>query len=137
MLRLKAFDVPAPLKLSAAWAATVLCYIYCDYFNLYVPGEVQGILEGDGPFGPVSQWTLLGAGLLLIIPSTMVFLSVVLPATASRLLSLFFGIIYTLIMCLLAFMAQWYFYKVFAVVEAVITATIFWIAWRWPKVDAA
>ncbi|MGY0799187.1 DUF6326 family protein [Lysobacter sp. A286] len=137
MMRLKAFDVPTPLKLSAAWAATVLCYIYCDYFDLYVPGKVQSILEGAGPFGPVSQWTLLGAGVLLIVPSTMVFLSVVLRPTASRLLNLVFGVIYTLIMVLLAFVVQWYFYKIFAVVEAALTATIIWIAWRWPKADAA
>ncbi len=135
-MSLKSFEVPPPLKLSAAWAATVLCYIYCDYFALYVPGKVQSILEGDGPFGPVSQWSLLGAGVLLIIPSTMVLLSVVLPATASRCFSLVFGAIYTLIMGLLAVMASWYFYKVFAVVETVLTTTIFWIAWRWPKQDA-
>lgn len=137
MTRLRTFYVPPPLKLSAAWGATVLCYIYCDYFDLYVPGKVQDMLDGDGPFGPVSEWTLLGAGILLIIPSTMVFLSVVLPGTASRLLSLVFGIVYTLIMVLLAFKAQWYFYKTFAVVEAALTAAIFWIAWRWPKTDEA
>src|SRR3546814_20279114 len=62
MMRPKDFDVPTPLKLSAAWAATVLCYIYCDYFELYVPGKIQHMLDGAGPFGTVSQWTLLGAG---------------------------------------------------------------------------
>lgn len=137
MTRLKDFDVATPLKLSAAWAATVLCYIYCDYFELYVPGKMQHMLDGAGPFGPVSQWTLLGAGVLLIIPSIMVFLSVVLPATTSRLFNLIFGVIYTLLMVLLAFVAEWYFYKVFAIVEAALTATIFWIAWRWPKAHAA
>ena len=137
VMQLKNFDVSPPLKLSAAWAATVLCYLYCDYFALYVPGKMQAILEGAGPFGPVSQWSLLGAGVLLIVPSTMVLLSIVLPATASRGLSLVFGAAYTLIMGVLAVMASWYFYKVFAVVEAALTATIFWIAWRWPKQDAA
>lgn len=137
MMRPKAFEVPTPLKLSAAWAATVLCYIYCDYFDLYVPGKVQSMLEGDGPFGPVSQWTLLGAGLLLIAPSTMVFLSIVLRPGASRMSNLVFGVIYTMIMVLLAFVTTWYFYKVFAVVEAALTASIVWIAWRWPRVDAA
>ena len=136
-MRLKAFEVPTPLKLSAAWAATVLCYIYCDYFELYVPGKVQSMLEGVAPFGPVSQWTLLGAGLLLIVPSTMVFLSVVLRPSASRIANLVFGVIYTIIMVLLAFVTQWYFYKAFAVVEAALTVSIIWMAWRWPKLDAA
>lgn len=136
MTRLQAFDVSTPIKLSAAWAATVLCYIYCDYFDLYVPGKVQSMIDGEGPFGPVSQLTLLGAGVLLLVPSTMVFLSVALRPAASHLLNLIFGVIYTLIMVLLALVVQWYFYKLFAVVEAALTATIVWIAWRWPKVDA-
>jgi uncharacterized protein DUF6326 len=133
---LKSFDIPTPQKLSAGWAATVLCYIYCDHFALYVPGKIQGILEGAGPFGPVSQWTLLGAGILLIIPSAMVFLSVLLPARASRLPSLIFGVIYTLLMGLLAVMTEWFFYKVFAAVEAILTGAIVWIAWKWPKLGS-
>ena len=136
-MQLKAFDVPTPLKLSAAWAATVLCYIYCDYFELYAPGKLQEMLEGACPFGPVSQSTLVGAAALLIIPSIMVLLSVVLSPTASRLFNLIFGVIYTLLMILIAFFTQWYFYKLFAVVEAALTATIFWIAWRWPRAHAA
>ena len=136
-MQLKAFDVPTPLKLNAAWAATVLCYIYCDYFELYAPGKLQEMLEGAGPFGPVSQSTLVGAAALLIIPSIMVLLSVVLSPTASRLFNLIFGVIYTLLMILIAFVTQWYFYKLFAVVEAALTATIFWIAWRWPRAHAA
>lgn len=137
MPQLKAFDIPTPLKLSAAWAATVLCYLYCDYFELYVPGKVQSMIEGDGPFGPVSQLTLLGAGVLLLVPSTMVFLSVALRPRVSRLLNLIFGVIYTLIMVLLAVVVQWHFYRLFAVVEAALTTAIVVIAWRWPRVDAA
>lgn len=110
-MQLQTFNLPTPLKLSAAWAATVLCYIYCDYFELYVPGKLQHMLDGSGPFGPVSQWNLLGAGALLIIPSVMVFLSVALPSKASRILNLILGCTYTLMMAALAFVAQWYFYK--------------------------
>jgi hypothetical protein len=133
MTQLRTFEIPTPLKLSAAWAATVLCYIYCDYFALYVPGKVEGILGGAGPFGPVSEWTLLGAGILLIVPSVMTFLSVALPARFSRLLNLVFGVVYTLIMGLLLFIADWYFYRIFAAVEVALTASIFWIALKWPR----
>jgi len=30
------------VKLSALWASVVLCYIYGDYFGLYVPGILHG-----------------------------------------------------------------------------------------------
>jgi hypothetical protein len=137
MSRLQTYEVPTELKLSAAWVATVLCYIYCDYFALYVPGKVQGILEGRGPFGPVSELSLLGASVLLIVPSVMTLLSLVLPATASRIANLVSGTIYTIIMVVLAFAATWYFYKFYAVVEAALTAAVVWIAWKWPRIHGA
>ena len=31
--------VPTRYKLSAMWASVMFCYIYADYFGLYVPGS--------------------------------------------------------------------------------------------------
>lgn len=133
MTNLKALEVPHSVKLSAGWAATVLLYIYCDYFDLYTPGKLQGMLNGEGPFGPVSQVTLIGAAVLLIIPCLMVFLSIIAPVKLSRILNIGTGVVYTLIMGLLLVVAPWYFYKLFAGVEAALTATIAVMAWTWPR----
>jgi glucose-6-phosphate-specific signal transduction histidine kinase len=127
--------VPIPLKLSAAWAATTLCYIYCDYFELYVPGKLQGMLDGRmGPLGQVTQSILVGTSAMLIIPSLMIVLSVTLPSALNRALNLLFGVCYTLSMLLLAYGIGWYFYKLFALIEAALTAFIFWMALQWPRV---
>jgi len=80
-------DVPihTRLKLSLLWVSTVFCYIYCDYFELYIPGKLQGMLQGRMvPLGTVTQGTLVGTSLLLAIPSLMIFLSVVLRPAISR-----------------------------------------------------
>jgi len=45
-------------KLSALWSALMFCYLYGDYFGLYVPDKLKGMLDGEGPVGPVSQGTL-------------------------------------------------------------------------------
>ena len=136
MTSLQKFDAPTPLKLSAAWAATTLCYIYCDYFELYVPGKLQGMLDGHmGPLGAVTQGVLIGTSVMLIIPSIMILLSVTLPSSASRILNLLFGAGYTLLMLLLAVGMEWYFYKLFAFTEAALTAWIVWTAWKWPRVS--
>lgn len=137
MAHLHALEVPHSVKLSAGWAATVLCYIYCDYFDLYTPGKLQAMLDGEGPFGPASQASLIGPAVLLIIPSVMVFASVVTPARLSRFLNIGIGAIYTIIMSLLLVAIPWYFYKLFAGVEAALTATIVIMAWRWPRSAAA
>jgi hypothetical protein len=39
-------------------------------------------------------------------------------------------------MALLAFQADWYFYKFFAALEALLTALVVWYAWTWPKTAA-
>ena len=138
MSELTDFKLHTKLKLSLLWVSTVFCYIYCDYFELYVPGKLQGMLQGNiGPLGAVTQNALMGTSLLLAVPSLLIFLSVALSPRLSRLLNVVFGVLYTLMMALLAFQAGWYFYKFFASVEAVLTALIVWYAWTWPKTVAS
>lgn len=52
--------VPIRYKLSAMWASVTFCYIYTDYFELYIPGKLQGMLDGYiMPLGHVTQGILL------------------------------------------------------------------------------
>lgn len=112
----------------------MFCYLYCDYFELYVPGKLSDMLQGDmAPLGPVTQGVLLGTGILMLIPSLLVFLSVALPRVAVRWLNVSFGVIYSGIMALLFVMAGWWFYKLFAAVEMLLTVYITWTAWRWSE----
>ena len=53
----------------------MFCYVYGDYFGLYVPGKLQDMLGGKGPVGPVSEASLVATALLLALPGLMVFLS--------------------------------------------------------------
>lgn len=138
MSELTDFKIHTKLKLSLLWASTMFCYIYCDYFELYIPGKLQGMLQGNlGPIGQVTQGALVGTSILLAIPSLLIFLSAILSPRISRLLNLIFGVLYTLMMVMLAFKAGWYFYKFFASLEAFLTALVFWYAWTWPKAPAS
>jgi hypothetical protein len=130
------FKLHTKLKLSLLWASTVFCYLYCDYFELYVPGKLDGMLQGNGLFGTVTQGALVATSVLLAIPSVLVFLSSALNPRPSQVLNVTFGIIYTLLMALLAFQADWYFYKFFATLETLLTALVVWYAWTWPKTAA-
>ncbi len=128
-------DVPVDTKvqLSALWTATMFCYIYCDYFALYIPGKLEGMMRGEmGPLGAVSQGTLVGTSLLMAVPSLMIALSVVLPARPNRTLNIVVGAFYALLLTLFASTATWYFYKLFAGLEALLAALVVARAWRWP-----
>ena len=129
-------EVPVRYKLSALWASVTLCYLYGDYFGLYRPGTLQHMLDGKmGPLGPATQGVLLGTAAMMAIPSLMVFLSVGLPARASRWLNVVFGVVFTAIM-LLTMPGAWHFYLFLGAIEVVLTMLVVWIAWRWPTRDA-
>jgi Family of unknown function (DUF6326) len=128
------FPINLKLKLSALWSAVMFCYIYGDYFQLYVPDKVENFISGDTLLD--SPFKLFLASVLMAVPALMVFLSLVLKPKANRLLNIIFGIIYTGIMVLIAFTSiapWWTFYVFLAVLESCITATIVWYGWHWPK----
>jgi hypothetical protein len=130
--------IDTKLKLCALWASTMFCYIYCDYFELYVPGKLQEMLDGKMlPLGSVTDNVLIGTSLLMAVPSLMIFLSVALPARYNRIFNLVIGSLYTVLLTLLVVVSGWYFYKMFASIEAVLTALIVWHAWKWPKANDA
>lgn len=123
------------IKLGALWASIMFCYIYADYFGLYTPGKLQGMLDGRmGPLGATTQGVLMGASVAMAIPSLMIFLSVALRATLNRWLNMIVGTLYTFI--ILATMWRWAFYIVFGIVEVTLTGLVWWYSWRWPRHEA-
>ena len=66
----------------------------------------------------------------------MIALSILLKPKINRLLNIIFGILLTLIVILVgsASLSEWYsFYVLYAFLEAIITISIVWYAWKWPK----
>lgn len=122
------------IKLSALWASVTLCYLYGDYFELYVPQKTQGLITGENLLN--SPMKLLAASALLAIPALMVFLSVILNARINRWVNVVLGIIYTAIMLLIAFtsLIPWRtFYVFLAIIESAITSLIVYYAWNWTR----
>ena len=120
------------IKLSALWASVMFCYIYADYFGLYVPGPLQAMLDGQmRPLGPTTQRVLLGTSLMLAIPSLMIFLSVALRPVINRWLNIVAGVAYTVI--ILITMWGWAFYIFYGAIEIGLTSLVVWYAWTWPR----
>jgi uncharacterized protein DUF6326 len=122
------------LKLSALWTSLIALYIYGDYFELYVPGKVEKFVNGTSKLD--SPTLLLVASILIAIPSLMIALSILLKPKINRLLNIIFGILLTLIVILVGSISlyEWYsFYVLYAFIEAIITISIVWTAWKWPK----
>ena len=132
--QLENFKVPVKIKLAALWSSVMFCYIYGDYFSLYVPNEVQDFINGKTLLD--SPVKLFAASVLMVIPSLMIFLSIFMKPVLNKWLNILFGLIYTVIMFLIAIssLAPWWsFYVFLAVVEMGLTMTIVIYAWKWPK----
>ncbi len=128
--------IDVKIKMSALWASVMFLYIYADYFGLYQPGVLQGMLQGKmGPFGTITQGILLGTSAMMAVPSVMIFLSLALKPNLNRWLNIVFGVIYTLII-LITMPGSWAFYIFFGIIEVVLTSLIVWYAWSWPKQPA-
>lgn len=131
---LEDFKLNVKIKLAALWTSVTLCYLYGDYFELYVPQKVEGFVSGNNILdNPIK---LFAASVLLAIPAFMVFLSIILKPSINRWLNIIFGIFFTTIMVLIALtsITPWLtFYVFLAIAESIITSLIVWHAWKWPK----
>ena len=131
---LEDFKVNVKYKLAALWTSVMFCYIYKDYFELYVPKRIEHIISGESILN--TPLKLFSASWVLIIPALMIFLSILLKPKINRLLNIIFGTSYTALMLWIAsnYSDKWLIFALlFAIVESIITGIIIWYAWKWPR----
>ena len=126
------------IKLSALWVTVMLCYIYGDYFELYIPGKIENLMAKVTSIGPTTPILLLVFSISIAIPALMVFLSLTLKPRINRWVNIILGGFYTLMMLLTMINpTSWMIYYMFlGVIEIILTVLIVWYAWKWPKQEA-
>ena len=87
---LEDFKINIRIKLSALWTAVMFCYIYGDYFELYVPKKAEGLLNGQNMLDTPIK--LFAATFILTIPALMIFLSLMVSPKLTRWLNIGTGI---------------------------------------------
>ncbi|KIR64908.1 MULTISPECIES: DUF6326 family protein [Micromonospora] len=128
--------VPVQAKLAAAWTSFMFLYIYVDYFHLYKPGTIDGILVGvvfEFDISPALMTVFLA---LISIPALMVMLSMTLPARANRTTNLVVASLYIPVTVFNAVGESWdwaSFYGLSIGIEVVLLAFILRSAWTWPR----
>lgn len=128
------FKINVRFKLSALWTAVMFCYIYGDYFELYVPHKVEGLLNGQNMLD--SPMKLFIATFLLTLPALMIFLSLMLKPKLTRILNLILGVFFTLFVFLIAIssLSEWRIFYIFlSIIEIIITSLVVWNAWNWKR----
>lgn len=127
------FNPPVKLKLAVFWAALMFCYVYADFFGLFVPGRLADMNNGImSPIGNATPAVLLATSVMMIIPSLMVIAALLLRPGINRWLNIAFGILYAGII-LLTMAGAPPFYLLFGTVEVALSLSIAAYAWRWPR----
>jgi len=131
--------VPVQAKIAAAWTSFMLLYIYVDFFNLYKPGVVDGILNGLVWRFDISS-TLLTIFLVSVsIPALMVVLSMTLPARVNRATNLVVAALLIPYSIFNAAGATWEwaaFYGISIGIEVLLLGFILRSAWTWRRTPA-
>lgn len=134
---LEEYRAPTKVKLAALWASTMFCYIYCDYFGLYIAGTVNQMNRGVlGPLGPATPTILIAVSVMMAVPSLMVALSLLLPASVCKWANVVLGVSYTGIEGL-TMAGSPAFYIVLGLIEMILTLAIAVIAIRWPRAPSS
>lgn len=136
-LLLEDYKVNIRIKLSAMWTAVMFLYIYGDYFELYVPKKVEGLINGQNMLN--SSMSLFLATLILSIPALMIFLSLVLKPSVAKWLNIGIGIFFTLFTLLVGIssISEWRtFYVYLSFLESFLTVIIVVQSMKWPKVNS-
>lgn len=130
---LEDIKISLQLKIAAIWASLMFLYIYVDYFALYMPGKIEGILKGKVFVFDITQGFLLAALASMSIPALMIFLSVALPAQVNRWTNIIIAAVF-IPYTLFNLAGETWMHMVFAAgVEVFLLCLIIRYAWKWPR----
>lgn len=130
------FKLHVKVKLSALWASLMFCYIYGDFFGLFVPGKVTDLQNGLAGWGKITQSSLAVVSFLMALPALMVFLCLILNPKINRWANILLGFIFVAGM-VLTLQGAWLYYQIYTCIELSLVMLIIWYSWTWPKIKAS
>jgi hypothetical protein len=127
--------VDTRLKIAALWTSTMFVFAYVDLFSLYRP-DVRSELEAGELAGfTVGEPFLFFTTLYVLVPSVLIYLSLVLPRRYGRGANIVLAVLYAVTIIGSA-VGEWSYYLLGSAVEVVLLAAVVAHAWRWPPENA-
>ena len=124
------------IKIAALWASTMFIFAYVDLFSFY-RADVRADIEAGKIFAfTIGQGFLLGVTIYILVPSLMLFLSLVLPVRVTRIANILAAVLYAVTIAGGA-IGEWNYYIVGSLTEAALLAGVVYYAWTWPKATNA
>jgi Family of unknown function (DUF6326) len=126
------FPVNARIKISASWTSMLFIFAYVDLFSLYRPDFRADIEAGEVGGFAVNQSFLLGTTAYVVIPSLMVFITLVLRPRVNRIANIALAIVYA-VTIIAGALGDWSYYILGRGIEVALLVAIVYYAWTWPR----
>ena len=124
------------IKIAALWVSTMFIFAYVDLFSLY-RADVRADIEAGKIFAfTIGQGFLLGVTIYILLPSLMLFLSLVLPVRITRTSNIAAAVLYAVTIAGGA-IGEWNYYILGSLTEVALLAGVAYYAWTWPKATDA
>jgi len=124
------------IKIAALWTSMMFVFAYVDLFGLFRADVRADIEAGKMSVFTIGQGSLLGMTIYILLPSLMLFLSLVLPVKVTRMTNIVLAIVYALTIAGSA-VGEWNYYILGSLTEAALLAGVVYYAWTWPKATDA
>ncbi|MGB8651914.1 MAG: DUF6326 family protein [Mycobacteriales bacterium] len=120
--------------LAALWTALLFVFAYVDIFALLRADVLRAALDGKvvNPDLTVNQAFLTATLVYVLIPASMVVLSLLLKPRVSRISNITVSLLYSVSVAVSCIGETWAYYLIGSVVEVVLLAAIARTAWKWP-----
>jgi hypothetical protein len=123
------------IKIAALWTSMLFVFVCVDLFSLYRSDVRADIEAGKIAAFSIGQGYLLGVTVYVLLPSLMLFLSLVLPVKATRMANLVVALVYALTIVGSA-VGEWTYFIVGSLIETALLVGIAYYSWTWPKAAA-
>lgn len=127
------FQINVKLKISALWVTVMFCYVYGDYIQIYVPGILAEAMLVKST--TETQLEFFAVALLMVMPSVMIFFTLVVNPKVNRWLNIILSTLYIIMLITTNLTETWLFYLFLTAIEVFISMTIVWYAWNWPTAE--
>ena len=119
------------IKISVMWTAMLFVFVCVDLFSLYRSDVRADIEAGKIAAFTIGQGYLLGVMVYVLVPSLMVFLSLVMPVRLTRMTNLVLAVLYAVTVAGSA-IGEWNYFILGSLAEAGLLAGVVYYAWTWP-----
>jgi hypothetical protein len=131
--------IDVKLVLSALWIAMLIVFAYVDIFGFLRADVLRATLDGKvAAMGiAVDQVFLVFTDVYILIPTLMVFLSLVLRPRVNRIVNIVVALVYAVSIIASCIGETWVYYLLGSAVEVVLLVAIVRTAWTWPRTQVA